>query len=186
MEIKPWPTLGSRPAGDFRIFTMRSDIKVNPRTGRQHDFYVIDCVNWVNACAVTADGHLVMVEQYRHGSDTIELEVPGGMLDAHETDPVAAAVRELREETGFTGRDARVIGEMFPNAAIMSNRCHTVVVEDARATHELELDLGEDVAVRLVPVDDVPRLVASGRIRHAVVLAALHHFDLWRRGFRTA
>ncbi len=186
MEIRPWQKLGSRPAGDFRIFTLRSDLKVNPRTGGEHDFYVIDCVNWVNACAITPDGQLVMVEQYRHGSDTIELEIPGGMLDPGETDPVSAGVRELREETGYTGRDARVIGEMFPNAAIMSNRCHTIVVEDVRPTHDLDLDTGEDLAVRLVPLDEIPRLIVSGRIRHAIVLAALHHFDLWHRGIRAA
>jgi ADP-ribose pyrophosphatase len=185
-EIQPWPTLESRPAGDFRIFSVRSDLRVHPRTGRRHDFYIIDCVNWVNACAVTADGFLVMVEQFRHGSGTIELEVPGGMLDRHETDPVAAAERELREETGYSGTRARIIGEMFPNAAIMANRCHTVLIEDARCSHELELDPGEDIVVRLVPVDEVPRLVASGKIRHAIVLAALHHLDLWRRGFTAA
>ena len=54
--IRPWPTIDTKPAGNFRIFTIRSDTKVAPRTGRQHDFYVIDCVNWVNACAVTPDG----------------------------------------------------------------------------------------------------------------------------------
>jgi ADP-ribose pyrophosphatase len=181
--IRPWPTIATKPAGNFRIFTIRSDTKVAPRTGRQHDFYVIDCVNWVNACAVTSEGQLVMIEQYRHGSDTIELEVPGGMLDPHETDPVGAALRELREETGYTGSGARIIGEMFPNAAIMSNRCHTVLVENARLTHPTEFDHGEDIAVRLVPLEDIPRLAAEGRIRHAIVLAALHHFDLWRRGF---
>lgn len=182
-EIRPWPRIATRPAGDFRIFTIRSDTKIAPRTGRQHDFYVIDCVNWVNACAITPDDHLVMIEQYRHGSDTIELEVPGGLMDPGETDPVAAAQRELREETGYTGSGARVIGEMFPNAAIMSNRCHTVLVRDARLTHGTEFDHGEDITVRLVPLDEVPRLVAAGRIRHAIVLAALSHFDLWRRGF---
>lgn len=181
--IRPWPRLSSRPVGDYRIFSIRSDIKVAPRTGREHDFYVIDCVNWVNACAVTPKGELVMIEQYRHGSDTIELEVPGGMLDPGETDPVKGALRELREETGFTGQRARVIGEMFPNAAIMSNRCHTVLVEDASLTHQTEFDHAEDIVVRLVPLADIPRHIASGRIRHAIVLAALHHFDLWHRGF---
>lgn len=181
-SIRPWARLSTKPVGDFRIFTIRSDVKIAPRTGCQHDFYVIDCVDWVNACAVTPDGKLVMIEQYRHGSDTIELEVPGGMLDPLETDLVAAAQRELREETGYTGSGARIIGEMFPNAAIMSNRCHTVLVENAQLTHDTEFDHGEDIAVRLVSLDDVPRLVASGKIRHAIVLAALHHFDLWHRG----
>lgn len=181
--IQPWTRLASTPAGNFRIFTVRSDAKIHPRTGSEHDFYVIDCVNWANACAITPDRHLVMIEQYRHGSDTLELEVPGGMLDPHESDPMAGAVRELREETGYTGTRARIIGEMFPNAAIMSNRCHTVLVENATLTHSTEFDPSEDIRVRLVPLDEVPHLVARGVIRHAIVLAALHHLDLWQRGF---
>jgi len=180
--VRPWKQIRSTPAGDFRIFTVRSDAKIHPRTGREHDFYVIDCVNWANACAITPDRRLVMIRQYRHGSDTIELEVPGGMLDLHESDPIAGAIRELREETGFTGSNPRIIGEMFPNAAIMSNRCHTVLVENATLTHPTEFDPSEDITIELVPLDEVPGLVAQGRIRHAIVLAALHHLDLWNRG----
>ena len=54
-----------------------------------------------------------MVEQYRHGSNTVELEIPGGMMDAGETDPVATAVRELREETGYEGENARLLGKIL-------------------------------------------------------------------------
>src|SRR5262252_2305658 len=68
-SVRPWPTLSSKPIGDFRIFTMRSDVKRNPRTGAEHDFFVIDCVDWVSVIALTPDQQLVMVEQYRHGSD---------------------------------------------------------------------------------------------------------------------
>lgn len=181
-SVKPWPTLASRPVGDFRIFTLRSDIKSSPRTGRTHDFYVIDCVDWVNVIALTSDGHLVMVEQFRHGTNTVELEIPGGMMDPHEGDPLATGIRELREETGYEGTNARLIGNVFPNAAIMSNRCHTLLVENCELKHTLELDHGEDLVTRLVPVDEVPRLVAAGHIRHAIAVAALFHFDLWRRG----
>ena len=101
--IKPWPKISSKPVGDFRIFTIRTDLKVSPRTGREHDFYVIDSVNWVNVIAVTPDEKLVMVEQYRHGSNTVELEIPGGMMDPGETLPLATGLRELREETGYEG-----------------------------------------------------------------------------------
>lgn len=146
---------------------------------------MIESVDWVNACAVTPDEKLVMVEQFRHGSETVELEVPGGMMDPEDTDPVATAVRELREETGYGGEGARVLGSMHANAAIMNNRCHTVLVTGARLVHERQLDAGEDIRVRLVPLEEVSRLVAAGRVRHSIALAALHHFDLWRRGFMT-
>ena len=181
--IRPWTKVGSRPVGSFRIFDIRSDTRIHPRTGREHDLYVIESVDWVTACAVTEDGCLVMVEQFRHGSESMEIEVPGGMMDADDIDPVATAVRELREETGYTGASAIALGHMHANAAIMNNKCHTILVTGARLTHPRQLDAGEDIAVRLVPLDEVPRLVASGRVRHSIALAALHHFDLWRRGY---
>ena len=106
--VKPWKQISSKLIGDFRIFKLRSDVKISPRTGKEHDFYVLESVNWVNVVAVTPDQQLVMVEQYRHGSNTVELEIPGGMMDPSETDPVATAVRELREETGYEGENARI------------------------------------------------------------------------------
>ena len=180
--IQPWPKLGSKPVGDYRIFTIRSDRKQSPRTGKEHEFYVIDSVNWVNVIAVTPARELVMIEQYRHGSNTVELEVPGGMMDAHDASPVIAGERELREETGYAGNNARIIGQIFPNPAIMSNTCFTVLVENCRDQHPLEWDHSEDIVTRLVPVDDIPRMVAAGDIRHSLVVVALYHFDLFQRG----
>src|SRR5450631_4476758 len=143
--IKPWKKTSSKLIGDFRIFKLRSDIAVNPRTGKEHDFFVLDSVNWVNIIAVTPDQQLVMVEQYRHGSGTVELEIPGGMMDPHETDPVATAVRELREETGYEGDHARLLGRIWSNPAILSNTTFTVLVENCRLKHEVDWDHGEDL-----------------------------------------
>jgi 8-oxo-dGTP pyrophosphatase MutT (NUDIX family) len=182
--IRPWPTLGTRPVGDFRIFTIRSDRKVSPRTGREHEFYVIDSTNWVNVIPVTPDDQLVMIEQYRHGSNTVELEVPGGMMDASDASPEAAGQRELREETGYEGGNARIIGQVWPNPAIMSNVCFTVMVENCRCLHPVEFDHGEDLVTRLVPIAELPSLVATGRIRHSLVVVALYHFELWRQGLK--
>jgi len=184
--IRPWKKISSTPAGDFRIFTIRSDKKVSPRTGKEHDFYVIDSVNWVNIVAVTPDQRLVMVEQYRHGSDTIELEIPGGMMDAEDASPVVTATRELREETGYEGARARVIGQTFANPAIMSNTFYTVMVENCHCVHPTELDHGEDLLTRLVPISELPHLVASGKIGHPLVVAGLYFFDLLQRGLKKA
>ena len=184
--IKPWKKISSKPAGDFRIFKIRSDICINPRTGKQHDFYVLDSVNWVNVIAVTPDRQLVMVQQYRHGSGTVELEIPGGMMDPLETDPVATAVRELREETGYAGENARLLGKIWSNPAILSNQTFTVLIENCRLQHGVEFDSGEDLNTLLVPVAEIPQLVADEKIGHSLVVVALYFFDLWQRGIKKA
>jgi 8-oxo-dGTP pyrophosphatase MutT (NUDIX family) len=184
--IKPWPTLRSVLIGDFRIFKLRSDIKVSPRTGLEHDFFVLDSVNWVNVIALTPERQMVLVEQYRHGSDSVELEIPGGVMDLDETDPVATAVRELREETGYAGENARILGRVHANPAILSNFCYTVLIENCRSGHDLELDPCEDLITSLVPLAEVPKLVAEEKIRHSLVVGALYHFDLWQRGLKKA
>jgi 8-oxo-dGTP pyrophosphatase MutT (NUDIX family) len=180
--IKPWEKIGSEPVGNFRIFTIRSDKKISPRTGRPHDFYVIDSVNWVNVIAVTPERELVMVEQYRHGSNTVELEIPGGMIDAADESPAAAGVRELREETGYEGEQSQIIGRIFANPAILSNTCFTLLVQNCRLKHSVEMDQGEDLLTRLVPITEIPKLVAAGRIQHSLVVVALYYFELWEKG----
>jgi ADP-ribose pyrophosphatase len=182
--IKPWQKISSKFIGDFRIFKLRSDFKISPRTGKEHDFFVLDSVNWVNVIAVTPDRQLVMVEQYRHGSNTVELEIPGGMMDAGETDPVATAVRELREETGYAGENARLLGKIHSNPAILSNVTYTVLIENCRLQHGVEFDSGEDLITRLVSVAEIPKLVADEKIGHSLVVVALYHFDLWQRGIK--
>ncbi len=181
---RPWKKLGSKLLGDFRIFTIRSDRKVSPRTRAEHDFFVIDAAHWVNVIAVTPADELVMVEQYRHGSNTVELEIPGGMIDPADDSPVAAGARELREETGYEGVGGRIIGEVYPNPAIQSNTCYTVLLENCEAKHPPDWDPAEELVTRLVPVAEIPTLVASGRIGHSLVVVALYHFDLLRRGLK--
>ncbi|MEI8039796.1 MAG: NUDIX hydrolase [Verrucomicrobiota bacterium] len=183
-DLKPWQKVGSKPVGNFRIFTIRSDEVISPRTQQTQDVYVIDCVNWVNVIALTPERNLVMIEQYRHGSNTIELEIPGGMMDPEDASPVAAGLRELREETGYEGENPRLLGQILPNPAIMSNVCYTVLVENCRCVHPLQFDHGEDLVTRLVPVSELPGLVAAGKIQHSLVVVALYYFDLWQRGAR--
>jgi ADP-ribose pyrophosphatase len=182
--IKPWKKTGSKTLGDYRIFQLRSEFKVSPRTGKEHDFFVLDCPGWVNVIAITPDQQLVMVEQYRHGSDTVELEIPGGMMDKGETDPVTTGVRELREETGYAGSNARLLGTVLANPAILTNNCYTVIVENCHLKHGVEFDHGEDLLTRLVPIAEIPKLVADEKIRHSLVVVALYYFDLWQRGLK--
>ena len=103
------------------------------------------------------------------------------MMDPHDASPEAAGARELREETGYEGQQARVIGKVFPNPAIMSNTCFTVLIEQCQCLHPVMFDHGEDLVTRLVPVEQVPELVATGQIRHSLVVVALYYFELSQR-----
>lgn len=181
---RPWKKISTKQLGDFRIFKLRSDTYISPRTGKEHDFFVLESVHWVNVVALTPDRQLVMVEQYRFGSGRVELEIPGGMMDPHETDPVATAVRELREETGYEGERARILGRIQANPAILNNICYTVLIENCLPKHPVNFDQGEDLVTRLAPISDVPGLVAEEKIGHSLVVVALYHFDLWQRGIK--
>jgi ADP-ribose pyrophosphatase len=179
--IRPWQTIAKKPLGDFRIFSIRSEEKLSPRNNVPHEFFIIDCVHWVNVIAVTPAQQLVMVEQFRHGSNTVELEIPGGTMDGTDASPAATGVRELREETGYGGGAPEVIGQVFSNPAIMSNTTYTILIQNCRLQHSVQLDSGEDLVTRLVPVADIPGLVAAGKIRHSLVVVALFHYELWQR-----
>lgn len=177
--IKPWKFVSSSLIGDYKIFSLHSQKRISPRTGQEHEFYLLKCPDWVNVIALTEENKIILVEQYRQGSDTIELEIPGGMIDPGDGDPIKAGLRELREETGYEGTDAKIIGKVLPNPAFMCNICYTVLVLNCRKNHETSFDPTEDVATRLCEIDDIPGLVAGGKIRHSLVVAAFYYFNLW-------
>ncbi|HEY1788218.1 MAG TPA: NUDIX hydrolase [Verrucomicrobiae bacterium] len=181
---RPWKKISTKQLGDFRIFKLRSDTYISPRTEKEHDFFVLESVHWVNVIAITPDQQLVMVEQFRFGSGRVELEIPGGMMDPDETDPVATAVRELREETGYEGERARMLGRIQANPAILNNICYTVLIENCQLKHPVEFDQGEDLVTTLVPVSEIPKLVADEKIGHSLVVVALYYFDLWKKGLK--
>ncbi len=167
-----WRRLRSEPHATTRIFDVVRAIYQHPDREKAQDFFVINAPDWVNVIALTPDHQLVLVRQFRYGINDFSLEIPGGVIDAGE-DPVAAGVRELREESGYVGTSARLLGTVHPNPAMQSNRCHLVLVEHARPVADLEWDPDEEFEIMTKPVDEVYTLAGRGGITHAMVLNAL-------------
>ena len=180
-----WQKLGQSLQAKTAVFELLSARYRHPARGTERDFVVVSAPDWVNVIALTPDHRLVVVRQFRYGINEFSLEIPGGVMEAGE-DPIAAGLRELREETGYAGGPARLLGSVHPNPAIQSNRCHFVFVEAAVPTHALDWDPDEEIHVATEPVDDVLALARSGQITHGLVIDALMLFEPhWRamKGF---
>jgi 8-oxo-dGTP pyrophosphatase MutT (NUDIX family) len=175
-----WERRGQQLQLRTRVFDVQGVRYRHPVRGTEKDFVVMQAPDWVNVVAVTPDEQIVMVRQFRFGIDAFSLEIPGGVMEPGE-DSVTAGLRELREETGFSGGPARLLGRVHPNPAIQSNHCHYVLVEAAVRSHNLQWDADEEIQVETMPVADVLALARSGGITHALVLNALMFFDAVRR-----
>jgi ADP-ribose pyrophosphatase len=170
-------TLGARvPAHDYRVFRTAFVDGSHPRVGTKR-FSLIECVDWVNIIALTDDGNVVLVRQFRVGSAEVCLEIPGGMVDEGEL-PRDAAARELVEETGYTAQAWRSLGTVRPNPALQGNTLHTFLATGAVRTREPELDSSEVLAVELRSLADVHAALTSGAIDHALVVVAFAHLAL--------
>ncbi|MCX7982615.1 MAG: NUDIX hydrolase [Syntrophales bacterium] len=178
-KIKPWPLIESRYESNYRIFSLRRDRVRSPRTNGVYDFFTLETPAWVNIIPITKDGQVVMVRQWRHGIREMTLEIPGGMVEG-DADPREAAVRELREETGYESTDIISLGFVHPNPAIQNNACHTFLALDCELVGPPHQDEKEDIAVELVPLKDIPRLIFEGVISHALVICAFFRYTLWK------
>jgi len=176
--VPVWQHDEGETVAETRIFTLRRRRATSPtRPGQPGEFVYLDSADWVNVIAITPEREVVLIEQFRHGTAEVTLEIPGGMVDAGE-DPLAAGVRELAEETGYGAARFELIGTVTPNPAILNNRCHTALVEEVTLRGPCALEPHEEIGVRLVPLDDIPRLIGEGHIHHALVVAAFHHLTL--------
>jgi len=158
--------------GSFRIFDVLRHEATFGEGGRVVEAFTFSCPDWVSVVPVTDDGKFVLVRQYRHGVDGPTLEIPGGLIDAGQ-EPPDAAVRELREETGYGGGTLVPLGTTRANPAIQSNWYHMFLAKDVRLVGSTEFDPGEHCELVVLSQSELRAEIQSGGISHALVLLAL-------------
>ena len=121
-----------------------------------------------------------MVRQYRHGTEQICLELPGGLVDPDDDSPEASAGRELLEETGFKAGEITCIGKCFPQPAVLSNRCHFYLAESVESVQAQDLDPGEDIEIVNIPLKSISSKITSKEINHGMVLLAFFFYEMHR------
>lgn len=168
-----WDILNEQLHASCKIFDVYKRHCRHPKNGKEGDFFTIKSPDWAMAIALTPKNELVMVRQFRFSTQELSWENPGGVIDANES-PSQAAVRELLEETGYSGHNPKLIGTCHPNPAILNNTAHFVFIEECTQIQKTNWDHHEELQIQLFPLQNVYTMAENGIIKHAVVLNSLY------------
>ena len=174
-----WEKVSSEEGPELLLFQPRYDYMRHPQSGETFKRLVLEADDWVNVVALTPEGKAVMVEQYRFGIGGITIEPAAGLISPGE-EPLAAAKRELLEETGYGGGEWHSLGAVQPNPATQNNLCHHWLAKGVVPTKPTELDPGEAIRVHLMTLEDLRAAMETGQLKHTLALSALSRvFPLW-------
>lgn len=124
-------------------------------------------------CVCQIGDQALLVRQYRPGVEKPTLCHPGGRLDPTDTSPLAGAVRELLEETGYSPKSTVSLGSFAQIPAISPNRVHIFLVAcEKKPIDMLKLDKSENIETKLIPLTDLPDLIGSGEMDCVACVAA--------------
>lgn len=178
--MESWEILESRYLVKRDWMNVREDRVRLPSGLELNEFHVVEYPNWVCILCFDGDDRAVLVEQYRHGIGRSSVELPAGAIGKKE-EPLEAAKRELREETGYEADEWEALGRCAPNPAKQTSYAHLFVARGARPAGAQQLDSTEAIRVRLVSTTELLRLADRGTIEHGIHLATI--FWAVRRGF---
>lgn len=170
---QPWRTLRSDIVFQESWFILRRDAAQLP-DGRVADpYFRIELPHdWVNLLAITRDGQALLTRQYRHAAGVVCLETIGGGMETGET-PEQAALRELREETGYSSPRVSLLASLYPNPALQNNRMHVLLLQDCEQVGDQQLDPTEDIEVVMMPLHALRPALLRGEFPQALHCACL-------------
>jgi mutator protein MutT len=169
---KTWQILEEKIKDSFPLFETKISKRKRLDTDLEYDFFLLNGRDWSNIIAVTDEREILLVRQYRHGIEEYTLELPGGCLEIGET-PKDAIMRELEEETGYCAENCQKLITLHANPAMMNVKAHFFVANNLRETAKVKLDATEDITLVKMPIEEVYQNISSGRITHAIQVAAL-------------
>lgn len=172
-----WKQIEKKEIKKTVVMTMSEITSVSP-DGNKGKYIVNDAPDWAIVIAEKG-GNFLMVKQWRHGENNLSIEFPGGVIEPGE-EPLKAAARELKEETGFVANDLVYLGKMNPNPALMTNHVHFFAASDLCRAGEQSLDDDEYVDYMEIPVPEVYQNMASPEYQHALMASALLRYSVYK------
>lgn len=175
-----WEVLDTKYLYQRKWLTLRRDRVRVPNGAVLDEYYVLEYPAWVNVVAVTDDDQIVLIQQYRHGIGETHYELPAGVVDPEDPDPLTTAQRELLEETGYGGGRWSPLLVASANPGTHNNLSHSFLAVGVVKIAEPAPEDTEDIQVSVVRVREARALVDSGAILQSLHLAPLLKFFLAR------
>ncbi|GAA4144334.1 NUDIX hydrolase [Sphingobacterium kyonggiense] len=172
--MEKWKVLDSKYIIQRPWATLRVDRLEMPSGHIKEEYYVLEYPTWVNMIGITENNQILFVRQYRHGAQSIMVELPAGVVEDGE-DPEVAARRELLEETGYAFDDCEYICELFANPATSGNLTYTYLLTGGKKVQEQELDDSEDIEVVLMDIEEAKQFLFDNKIGQALHSSALFY-----------
>jgi len=172
--MQPWEILEARCVYRNKHWLAVHEHKVRLPNGRIiEDYLVTEVPEVAMVFAVTIDGEVLLVEQYRHGTGRDLIDLVAGYIDAGE-EPLAAAQRELEEETGYCGGRWTPLGALYYGPGRHGSRFHYYLAEAVVPKGHRHLDETEDLRLQTIPISEITRWIREGDICSAYSVAGIY------------
>ena len=175
---KPWEVIRSEQGPNLVLFQARYDWVKNPRNAKSMKAVILESVDWVNIVAVTSEKKVVVVKQFRFGVAKTTVEIPAGIIDKGET-PEQAAIRELKEETGYLFSSVDYLGKIAANPGILNNYTYMFITNGKYEKTEKQFDDNEDIEIGFFSFNELNEMIKKNEIiqslnLNAVLLGLMH------------
>ncbi|UHG92133.1 NUDIX hydrolase [Spirosoma oryzicola] len=171
-DPRPWTVESSEYIHQLPWFTVRKDAIRMESGGSIPDYFILEYPDWINVVAVTTDGQLVLIRQYRHGIAGVHYELCAGVVDPNE-DPLVAAQRELLEETGFGGGQWTPLMTLSANPGTHANLTHAFLAVGVELQQAQHLEITEEITVHVVSPERTWEIINNGEMMQSLHLAPL-------------
>jgi ADP-ribose pyrophosphatase len=134
-------------------------------------YYTLELDDYVSVVAVTEEGQILLVRQYRPTTESYTLELPSGHVENGES-PETAGVRELLEETGYEAREVEFLGCLVPDVGRLDNHMWCYFTPDVRPS-EQQVPVEEGIELEICSPEELARYITEGHLDHALDLAVI-------------
>ena len=170
-NMQPWRILNSEFVLNNHWAKVRKDSCETANGLLIPDYYYWEGGDFAQIFALTENDDVLLTRQYKHGVKEVALELPAGLIDPSDESPLAAAKRELSEETGYTGGEWTSLGELNISSAKATTRASAFLARNVIPTGQQKLDPNEDIVCLRVCLGELIRLISDGAIHDTPSIA---------------